>query len=195
MAMVLPASGHRRTAWRNGGGVTDEIAVAAHPHDPARFAWRLSIAHVAAAGPFSSYPGVDRTLLLVDGVGIDLRFGDEPWRRFDRCFEPIAFAGETPVDCRLLDGPVRDFNVMVDRATTGATVGVFTDSSIELGADDAETALARVVVVLEGTASLRGDGCVRLGLFDAVRVGAAEHAVVDLAPAGRAAVVVFTKRV
>src|SRR5258707_14720415 len=66
---VLSPSDYRRMPWKNGGGHTHEIA--AHPEGAgmAAFAWRVSIAEIAQDGPFSSFPGVDRTLVLLAGNG------------------------------------------------------------------------------------------------------------------------------
>lgn len=115
---VITPSDHRVVPWKNGGGTTREVAVGA-PRPGGGFTWRLSLAHVAAAGPFSSFPGVDRTILLVSGDGMELRFTDEaPPRtvRVERPFEPVRFAGETATTCALLGGPVVDLNVMTERA-------------------------------------------------------------------------------
>lgn len=58
--------------WKNGGGVTRELVKLPHPTDPARFLARLSIATVATSGPFSAFPGIDRTLLMLEGRGMRL---------------------------------------------------------------------------------------------------------------------------
>jgi len=56
--------------WRNGGGVTREVAVGGSGGQD--FNWRISIADVNVPGPFSTFPGVDRIITLVDGVRMDL---------------------------------------------------------------------------------------------------------------------------
>ena len=61
--------------WRNGGGVTWQIAAGPDGADVARFDWRLSMAEVAADGPFSAFAGIDRTLTLLQGAGLELDFG------------------------------------------------------------------------------------------------------------------------
>jgi len=50
--------------WKNGGGVTREVA--AFPEGAAldAFVWRVSVADVAQAGPFSRFAGIDRTLAV-----------------------------------------------------------------------------------------------------------------------------------
>lgn len=110
---VIAASEHRRVRWKNDGGWTTEIA--RDPADGERFRWRISIAEIERDGPFSAFPGIDRDLLLLDGSGIELDIDDAPPRRLVQRFERVHFAGESHVDCRLLAGPTRDFNVMADR--------------------------------------------------------------------------------
>jgi len=56
--------------WRNGGGVTREVAV--DGPGPQDFEWRISIAEVNMAGPFSALPGIDRIITLLDGERMDL---------------------------------------------------------------------------------------------------------------------------
>ena len=76
---VLTGDDFRAMPWRNGGGSTCELYRLPHPQRPDDFALRLSIATVAQGGPFSSFPLVDRTLLLLEGDGMALQFeaGDE----------------------------------------------------------------------------------------------------------------------
>jgi uncharacterized protein len=111
---------HVVVPWKNGGGTTREVVVRPSDAGTSGFAWRLSIASVEQDGPFSSYPGVDRTLLLLQGAGMTLTFSPpgEPERvvRVDRALEPVRFDGAWPARCALLGGPVRDLNLMVDRA-------------------------------------------------------------------------------
>ena len=140
--------------WRNGGGVTHEIA---REGPPDRFAWRVSVAEVAHSGPFSLFPGVDRVIALVEGDGFSLR-GPLPWQRATliRAGELYAFSGDEPTDCQLLGGPVRDFNLMVDRdrlAVTCELVGCDV-SPILLPADGA----LLLVFVLDGGAAVHDLG-------------------------------------
>ena len=116
----------RRTRWKNDGGWTTEITsepASASGHGVAEdFRWRVSIADIEKNGPFSTFPGVDRDLLLLTGNGIELDVDDDEPRRLERRFEHLRFAGEQRVDCRLLAGPTCDFNVMVRRAAVRADV-------------------------------------------------------------------------
>ncbi|MEM5448710.1 HutD family protein [Paraburkholderia guartelaensis] len=114
--------------WKNGGGVTREIAVA---HVASRadasldaFAWRVSVADVAQAGPFSRFEGVDRTLVLLDGAGMLL---DEAGRThvLTQPLDVAHFAGEAAIDARLVNGATRDFNLMVRRDAARGTLEVW----------------------------------------------------------------------
>lgn len=122
----LPSSGYRRTRWKNGGGWTTEIAVEPPQADLASgFDWRVSIAEIEQDGPFSQFPGVERDLFLLDGAGMDVVI-DGVVQRIDQPLQRIHFAGSSHVDCRLLDGPTRDFNVMVRAATIVAYIAART---------------------------------------------------------------------
>ncbi|QDQ26750.1 HutD family protein [Chitinimonas arctica] len=114
MPHLFTPADYRNMPWRNGGGTTCELFRLSHPARPDDFALRLSIADVAQGGPFSLFPGVDRSLMLLEGAGMLLDFGTHTVR-MDRPCQPIDFPGEAAVDCRLLDGPLRDFNLMVAR--------------------------------------------------------------------------------
>jgi environmental stress-induced protein Ves len=111
--------------WKNGGGTTREIAC--HPPGAGydTFDWRLSIADVSRDGPFSSFPGVDRTIVLLEGAGMRLRdaaSGAE--RSLTGAGAWLAFAGEAAIDATLVAGATRDFNLMTRRGRCSATVDV-----------------------------------------------------------------------
>lgn len=108
----LTRADYRRMPWRNGGGWTTEIARA--PVDGDDFDWRVSIAEIGADGPFSAFPGCARSLVLLEGAGVELRIDGSPLL-LDRRGQVVDFDGEAPVRCRLLDGPTRDFNVITRR--------------------------------------------------------------------------------
>jgi environmental stress-induced protein Ves len=101
--------------WKNGGGTTTEIAVAPKGATLNDFDWRISMAHVGQDGPFSSFPGIDRTLSVLTGAGITLAFGDGEHVKLDRSSAPYPFAADRAVDGQLVDGPIDDLNVMSRR--------------------------------------------------------------------------------
>lgn len=110
----------RTMPWKNGGGVTHELLKVGG--GAAGFGLRLSIAEVAADGPFSRFGGVDRVIAPLAGNGFRLRRADGLVVTLARLGDAFAFVGEDDWTCALLDGPTTDFNVMTDRATWAAAV-------------------------------------------------------------------------
>src|SRR5687767_4536084 len=159
MMRRLGPADYRDMPWKNGGGVTRELVKLPHPSDPARFLARLSVATVGASGPFSVFPGVDRTLMILDGAGVALTLGGEREVVLDRRWQPFAFPGEAEIQCRLLGGPVRDFNLMVDRALAQGTLAVV----LLAPGETRPLAGARTVLlhVLEGQVSVAGTALAR----------------------------------
>ena len=102
------------TPWKNGGGVTRQIACSPPDADLASFDWRISTAEVAQDGAFSRFDGIDRRLYILAGEGLDLRFGAGDVRTL-RTGEHTDFAGEAAVIASLIGGPVTDLNIMVRR--------------------------------------------------------------------------------
>jgi environmental stress-induced protein Ves len=126
---ILRRADYRATRWKNGRGVSHQIAAypATAGHDG--IDWQVSRPEIAQDGPFSHFPGLDRQLTLVDGAGLVLRLrgaadGVDLERRIDAPLEPFAFRGEWDVECRLLDGPVQVFNVMTRRGRAGARIEI-----------------------------------------------------------------------
>lgn len=116
---LVPASAFRTQTWKNGGGVTHEIARAT---EGGHLLWRLSVAEVASDGPFSAFPGLARILTVIEGAGLRL---DAPDGCIDALpFVPVAFAGDLPVTGRRIGGPVRDLNVIHDPERIAASVRI-----------------------------------------------------------------------
>ena len=114
-ARILRFADARRTLWRNGGGSTVELAAAFPGVGADAFAWRVSLASVERDGPFSSFPGVDRILTVLDGNGMDLAIGSGPAKRLTPESPPFRFPGEVPCSCRVPGGSVLALNAMVRR--------------------------------------------------------------------------------
>ncbi len=137
--------------WKNGGGMTTEIL--AEPKPDGSNLWRLSIAEVAQSGPFSDFNGYDRTIMLIEGAGFTLDFESAPSKRLDRLYEPFAFDGGWKTDCTLIDGAIRDFNLMAVREAGPAELTV-----ARLDRDGIAIAAAKTVVfhAFEGDATVSG---------------------------------------
>lgn len=104
------------TPWRNGGGVTRELAAWPNAQD---WDWRISVAEVASSGPFSRFYGVQRWLAILAGAGVRLDFPRASVELTPRS-APLAFSGEDPVICSLLDGAVQDLNLMLRAGAAGS---------------------------------------------------------------------------
>ena len=121
-ATLIRGAGLVAAPWKNGGGVTREVAAFPAQAGGAAagdFVWRVSVAEVAQAGPFSRFDGVERTLVLLAGAGMLLDELDGAsvvhTHALRQPLDLARFAGETRIDARLVDGATRDFNLMVRR--------------------------------------------------------------------------------
>jgi len=148
----------RRVPWKNGRGVTAELAVfpAGTAFEHGDFDVRVSRATIDEAGPFSAFPGFDRVIVVLDGDGLVLDHGDAAPRARVRPLEPYAFSGDWPTTAELTNGPVADFNVIVRRGVRRADVRVCRPGrrpvSVQLEAGDA------LVHVLVGPMIVRSGG-------------------------------------
>lgn len=161
------AADYPRMPWRNGCGTTQEVAC--NPGGgTAAFDWRLSIADVAQEGGFSTFSGYQRIITVLEGKGMQLTVdGCEQAPLAPR--QAYAFSGDAPVHCRLVDGPIRDFNLIYAparyraRFQWAAGAGPWTFHSA-----------ARTVLVLNagGALSLRVDGVehAAAGRYDCLHV-------------------------
>jgi environmental stress-induced protein Ves len=128
--------------WKNGGGVTREIVCCPPASGMDGFDWRVSIATIDQAGPFSAFAGVDRVIMLLDGAGVRLHSRDGSIdHRLDTPRAPFVFSGDVVLDCELLGGTSTDFNVMTRRASRRAEVRVI-DRAAAIGACDSGLLLA-----------------------------------------------------
>lgn len=112
---IIRREDYRRMPWKNGQGMTEEVLSFPVGSDAERFDWRVSIAHVRTDGPFSLFPGVARTIALLEGKGLLLDLPEDRTVTLSGTSEPFSFPGEWPVAGRNLDGPTMDLNVMTRR--------------------------------------------------------------------------------
>ncbi len=128
MATVQVLRAHDRPAvpWRNGGGVTREVArgrtEGAADTTGDGFDWRISIADVGAPGPFSAYDGVERTIVLVEGGSMVLTVAGA--RHELGLYQPLTFDGGAATSCELPQGPTRDLNLMTTIGRASGTLVV-----------------------------------------------------------------------
>lgn len=147
---VLRREEHLRMPWRNGGGITAQVA--SSPDDGlAQFDWRVSFAEVEHSGEFSTFPGVDRVIVLVDGPAMTLTVDGVP-HELQR-HRSFSFDGESRTECAVV-GPTSDLNVMTRRGRIQADVEL-----LELDVAPRSTRPADEVLV----AVLAGEGSITQG--------------------------------
>jgi len=172
---ILRESGFTAVPWKNGGGVTREILRA--PGEPAAFDWRLSLATIASAGPFSSFEGYHRTLVLVAGAGVELNFMQHGTSRLSTPGQAVSFDGAWQTSCTLLDGPSTDLNliVSVQRAQSASRVMALTGEQVIQTADWTEV----FVCCLSGAMRLTNAAAevATLHAVDVARCGPADGAI------------------
>lgn len=109
------ASDFRRMPWKNGRGETIEIARYPEGADLDSFDWRISMASVVEDGPFSRFPGIDRSLAVLSGTGLALHVEGQEERVLSIGSEPLAFPADIPTSSRLVQDPITDLNLMTRR--------------------------------------------------------------------------------
>lgn len=171
-----------RTLWRNGAGWTRPLAQGPAEAALDEFAWRVSCAEIAGDAPFSTFPGIRRELMLVDGGPLTLVVDGD--RHVVAREQTLRFSGDAQVACLTGGLPAVALNVMTRPGEATASVAVEpVGQGLALTApDDGDL----VVVALEAGTRLGGEDAA-LGRFDAVWCGAAEQ--VTLSGVGRVAVV------
>lgn len=118
--IVLDPASYRRTPWKNGGGVTIDIAGAHRPGaDPVGWEgmiWRFGRTRIEQPAPFSDLAGYDRILSVIEGSGLVLHPRGQAPLDVRAPFRPVRFAGEWAITSALTEGPVGVLNLLADRA-------------------------------------------------------------------------------
>jgi environmental stress-induced protein Ves len=115
----LDPKAYRRTPWKNGGGVTIDIADAyrrgAAPGSWSGMLWRLGRTQIVTPGPFSDLSGYDRILTVIGGSGLVLEVEGGAALDARAPLRPVRFRGEDRIVSRLEAGPVAVLNLIADR--------------------------------------------------------------------------------
>ena len=157
--------------WRNGGGVTRDIVQFPAEAGDETFVWRASVATIGAAGPFSAWPGLDRTLMLLSGQLV-IAIDGAAERCLGRGDAAIAFAGEAAVAARPIGGECTVFNIMVRRGRAKARLERWTAAR--------DTDANQVLLVAEVATTIRfPDRSINLDKHDALLLGHAEVAALE----------------
>lgn len=148
-----------RERWRNGKGWTRLVAQADAGTPPP---WRVSLAEITEAAPFSVFDGIDRTTVLVQGGPVSLLAAEQQWTLSgpgDTAQYPgeLALRNTAPADDTLF------WNVMTQRGRATARTRLVRDKLVlpERGHS--------LIWVLRGTFDLAGEA-----LPVGIRIEAAE---------------------
>lgn len=185
----LSPSDYRRTPWKNGGGVTIDIAGAwraGSQGDWSGMLWRFGRTAIVEPAPFSDLSGYDRVQIAVRGRGLSLQ---TPNGEIDvrEPFKPARFAGETPITSRLDHGPVEVVNLIGARADAAIDLRALrADESAMLSSGlhivyaadgDADVICGETAFALEADHALRiDDGAPTIACASGVIVVASIHA-------------------
>jgi uncharacterized protein len=164
---ILRAAEQLARPWKNGGGLTRELFV--HPVASGfdDFEWRVSIAEVRAAGPFSSFPGIERHMAILEGR-LRLSLAGGAPLTLDAAGAPLDFPGETAVMAEPLGPSATDLNLMTRRGRcTGRLWRHASTPWLPLPAD----AATRVLVALGACRVRGGHGELALARLDALLLG------------------------
>jgi environmental stress-induced protein Ves len=183
-ARVTRADQLVRVPWKNGGGTTAEIAAFPEGSDFDTFGWRISMADVEADGAFSSFPGIDRTLVVLEGDGLDLEVNGEIYR-LDKRSPTLSFSGDDQAIGRLRSSPIRDLNVMTRRGRFEHRTRIMQPGVTLLSADTC----AAFMVPLDSALDITWRGALHsLGCFDTLHLDPTQD-LIQVAGGGRSILV------
>lgn len=176
LAPIDPAA-FRHTPWKNGGGVTIDIAESMLPgFAPGSWdgmVWRFGRTAIVTPGPFSDLGGYDRQQVLVAGSGLVL---ETPDGEIDvrQPFRPVRFAGDIKIVSRLEAGPVEVVNLIGDRSRVAIDL-----SCLAAGATNSRPAGVHIIYAAETDSRLAIDGSAcEIAAGHALRIDANESFMV-----------------
>lgn len=116
--------------WRNGMGVSWDIADWPEGAGAGDFGWRFALARIDADVPFSRYPGIDRYFTLVDGDGLDLEFSGSRPLAVGKPHVPHFYPCDVDTFCRLRGGPCLALNLFLKRGAWTARIDIVQGEAI-----------------------------------------------------------------
>jgi uncharacterized protein len=159
---------HLKMPWKNGLGITREVISRPASDGSGGFDWRISLATVGASGPFSVFTGIDRTIAVLQGDGMQLTVDGRRAPPLLVASPPFTFSGDAEVEADCLGDETLDLNVMsrrghfVHRVTK---IGVSDAQTLSLAADTVAVVFRdEAVVVIDSLRSDVGLGDVLVGL-------------------------------
>lgn len=124
----------------------------------------VGTAEIQRDAPYSNFAGQKRIHMPISGTGIHLQFEQPRASQTLSAFQQITFDGGRPLYVSLLDGPVRAFNLIVQRHVTSSLIALELDEESyawdRLGYEALPSSLNRVQVlfVCQGVLQLQAAG-------------------------------------
>ena len=146
---ILTAKDRQAQPWKNGGGITRPIMNV--PGRTLEFGWRISLADVTAAGPFSCFPNISRLMRILEGR-LKLEVDGLPPQELTPGGAAFAFPGDVPAFGTPLGGMVRDINLMFDPSCFAASLKFITAKTQGHASSSVQLLLALAPLSLNGHA-------------------------------------------
>jgi hypothetical protein len=127
MLTILSPEAFKTIPWKNGLGHTTELAIN-NGGNLDDFDWRLSIASVINDGEFSNFSGYQRNLVLIEGSGLILDHGNGDIDKLTNLLDIAHFDGGNKTYGSLVNGAIKDFNVITNQQSYNAQVDSYTGS-------------------------------------------------------------------
>ncbi len=130
MIEIISPEEFKTIPWKNGQGSTTELVISPDATLDS-FDWRLSIAKVDQDGEFSDFSGYMRHLILIEGEGITLSHTNQQGTQIDKLNSLLNisnFDGGSKTIGELQAGPIKDFNIMVDKEKYQAKIKTYVEN-------------------------------------------------------------------
>lgn len=119
MKLLTPAD-YVEFPWKNGRGVTTDIAALYRPgatsRDWTEMLWRFGRTPIPESGPYSDLTGFERLQVLIAGDGFKIHTEDGTVHRdLSRAYVPVRYDGGLKLTGRLNAGPVETVNLLYRR--------------------------------------------------------------------------------
>lgn len=173
--LLFRAADRTAIPWKNGGGVTRDVLISPLGTLLDAFDWRISIAEIVSNGPFSSFPGIDRKLAVLDGKVALTVEGHAPVI-LDAHSPLLDFPGEAAVEGHPIDGPSTVLNVMTWRGRFTSRMAMRSAAQPKTGAH------VTVIVALNGLTATSADDFFHMERQDALLIQGTE--ALTIAPKG-----------
>lgn len=138
MITIFSPDTFKTIPWKNGLGYTTELAIN-EGGTLDDFDWRLSIASVVNDGDFSNFSGYQRNLVLIEGEGLTLDHRNGDIDNLTSLLDVANFDGGSNTHGKLLNGVIKDFNIMTNQASFSAEVDCSMEQqsvTVELSTDN-----------------------------------------------------------